>query len=434
MVYGLFVLLAGVGSLFFMFNTGQLTAEKTKLVNTADAVAYSAGVMHARALNFNSYTNRAMIANEVLMAQMVSTISWAEYAAQHSGNAPQLGCYTVYNIPVGLFLLKYAPLCYLLANGYASINGTKTYVVGAAKAVALLGEAAKLNLMAAQSTMFASLVAGRPDLLQQVADANYANDGTVSVDDIPLTDDLLRFEGVPGQLFFKLYTGNDRTRFKEVEVRAANLDDFVRDRSWSDSTFGLGCFFQPQGNANRTGSTTLSGFTEWRARDRATLTVRSWHISLFSAGCKTDWSRTMGNTNVRANSSGSDVAYSGVPVYYDLHEKARAYNPTHTDEKKRDPRLKFAIRLTRSNTEARTSTGKSQIKPAGQLNRFQGNEAKNVMAAVATSEVFFERPFDEPRADGKTELASLFNPFWQVHLIANSDADVAAAIALQATP
>ena len=43
--------MGGLAALFFLFNTGQLTREKTKLVNTADAVAYSAGVMNPRALS-----------------------------------------------------------------------------------------------------------------------------------------------------------------------------------------------------------------------------------------------------------------------------------------------------------------------------------------------------------------------------------------------
>ena len=47
LVYGLFVLIASLSGLIFLFNTGQLSSEKTRLVNTADAVAYSAGVMHA---------------------------------------------------------------------------------------------------------------------------------------------------------------------------------------------------------------------------------------------------------------------------------------------------------------------------------------------------------------------------------------------------
>jgi len=86
--------------------------------------------------------------------------------------------------------------------------------------------------------------------------------------------------------------------------------------------------------------------------------------------------------------------------------------------------------LTRSKKEAPTSTGRSNIKPAGRLDIFEGKEASDVMAAVATSEVFFDRP--EARSRGETELASTFNPFWQVRLVGNSAAVVAAAVALQA--
>jgi len=429
MIYGLFVMLASLGSLFFLFNTGQLSAEKTKLVNTADAVAYSAGVMHARALNFNSYTNRAMVANEILVAQMVSTISWAKYIDQHAGNAPYLGCTTIYNDPAAHLMLKYTPLCMALA--YAPTRPVITYaaqaVEYAGRAAVGFSEAAKLNLKLAQSTMFLTLVPARHSLMQKVADANYKDDGIVKVDPIPLTDNWTMFDG---GLFISPYTGNDRTRFKNFEVQAAMRDNFVRDRSWSDHTNpSLGCFFQPQGYANRTSATTLNGFTEWRATDRATYRTESWHLGdLFHPpGCKTDTSMTMGSATVRARqyASGNDLPYSGVPEYYDLSAKARAYTPENTDENKRDPRLKFAIRLTRANTEAMTSMGRSQIKPTGELNIFQGKEAKNVMAAVATSEVFFDRP---KRDDGATELASLFNPFWQVHLIGNSTADVAAAL------
>src|SRR5690606_27453082 len=78
-IYGLFVILGAVVALFFLFNTGQLSAEKTKLVNTGDAVAYSAGVMNARTLNYQAYANRAMLANTVAIAQLVSLSSWIDY-------------------------------------------------------------------------------------------------------------------------------------------------------------------------------------------------------------------------------------------------------------------------------------------------------------------------------------------------------------------
>jgi hypothetical protein len=83
--------------------------------------------------------------------------------------------------------------------------------------------------------------------------------------------------------------------------------------------------------------------------------------------------------------------------------------------------------LTRAKNDARTSEGSSNVKPSGRLARFDSNLASDVLAAVSTSEVFFQRP--GPQSDGRTELASLFNPYWQVHLVATSSADIAQAIA-----
>lgn len=63
-------------SLLVMYNAGQITTQKMKLQNTADAVAYSAALVQARDLNFSSYMNRAMIANQVAVGQVVSLTGW----------------------------------------------------------------------------------------------------------------------------------------------------------------------------------------------------------------------------------------------------------------------------------------------------------------------------------------------------------------------
>jgi len=66
-------------SLITLYNAGKLTSEKMQLQNAADAAAYSVSVIEARDLNFMSYINRAMIANEVAVGQMVSMVSWIRY-------------------------------------------------------------------------------------------------------------------------------------------------------------------------------------------------------------------------------------------------------------------------------------------------------------------------------------------------------------------
>lgn len=420
LIYGIFVLLAGLASLFFMFNTGQLAGEKTKLVNTADAVAYSAGIMHARALNFDAYTNRALIANEVTIAQMVSISSWINYAQDHSTRARTLNCFPnpIWSVPASLRLLAYTPLCWGIVSpaGAMVITQARNVINVAAPVTMAASELAKANLQLAQASMFLALLPARTRLMQEVADANYSNDGTIKVDSIPMTDNYTLFDGSP---FIRRYSGNDRTRFRETELNAAMKDGFVAQRNWNDSSVP-GLCIPIRGRANHTGSTTLNGFDSWSANDAANMSAEA--LRGFFPRCRTIQTWNLGRGSRVANRSTGAWFYSGVPSFFDLSPAARAASVT-------DPRLRFAIRLTRANTEARTSMGTSGIKPSGRMDLYEGAEARNVMAAVATSEVFFERP--TPRQDGRRELASLFNPYWQVRLVGNSTAVVAAAIALQ---
>lgn len=442
LIFGLFALAGGLVALFFLFNTGQLTAEKTKLVNTADAVAYSAGVMHARALNFDAYTNRALIANEVMIAQAVSMASWTSYVSDHSQSAQTLmNCRNQYAVPVGLLLFSYVPACYALAlpPGASAAAMLGQSVPPVARTVVSTAELAKTALQAAQINMAADLFLARKLLMQEVADANYAHEGTVHVDNIPLADDF----GLLGASFITRYENSDRTRFKDATTSAVNRDQFVRQRSWTSAN-GMPCILGNKAEFRRRGATEMVGLDEWRAMDTASLHTWTFSIHLFSTSCDEDEtplgsaSQGAGNSSngwdngfagsrsdnpvASAYASSTDWQYSGLPKFYDLKQsvlQASADSP---------PLLRFAIRLTRTKDQARTSEGRSGVKPSGRLARFDSHLASDVLAAVSTSEVFFRRPL--PRDDGKTELASLFNPYWQVHLVSTSNADIAKAIAL----
>lgn len=63
-------------SLLFVYKAGKVTTERMQVQNAADAVAYSVSTIEARDLNFMAYTNRAMIANEVAIGQMIGLASW----------------------------------------------------------------------------------------------------------------------------------------------------------------------------------------------------------------------------------------------------------------------------------------------------------------------------------------------------------------------
>ena len=77
LVFVTIVMLVVMLALVTMYSMGQLTTAKMKLQNTADAAAYSAALAQARDYNFSAYTNRAMVANQVVIAQLVGLTSWA---------------------------------------------------------------------------------------------------------------------------------------------------------------------------------------------------------------------------------------------------------------------------------------------------------------------------------------------------------------------
>ena len=62
-----------------VYNTGRAVVTRIHLQNAADSAAYSGAVELARAYNFAAYSNRAMVADQVAIAQMVGLASWARY-------------------------------------------------------------------------------------------------------------------------------------------------------------------------------------------------------------------------------------------------------------------------------------------------------------------------------------------------------------------
>lgn len=82
-VAALIIMLLSVSGLVLMYNTGQATSEKLKVMNAADASAYSGSLWIARQLNFMAYTNRAMIANHVAVGHFVSFASWIRNTEQN---------------------------------------------------------------------------------------------------------------------------------------------------------------------------------------------------------------------------------------------------------------------------------------------------------------------------------------------------------------
>jgi putative Flp pilus-assembly TadE/G-like protein len=486
LIYGIFVLIGGLAALFFLFNTGQLTREKTKLVNTADAVAYAAGVLHARALNFDAYGNRALVANEVLVAQMVSLSSWAQYVREHIDQIPKVfpvceqpieGYYNPYG--GGFYVMslltgpEYAAACNVLADQQLGVGQEVARAadegVNIAKQVVFLAQRNKDAITTAQQSVQLGMLAARDSLMKEVADANYRNDGSIDVDsfqDLPsLTDDWSSFT--------HRYSGDERGRMAEVAKQAAygdkTGDDFVRSRSWSASQLiptDWQCMVRGwrRSEVRRRGGTELIDYDEWKAEDTVSyhrfFGSTRWGIprcreSEFGLGwgeqqahpSSTDPDESGASlggspaTNPGAHAQASSNAwteYKGLPSFYDLSAAMLAKTSNLDDANA--ARLRFTVRLRRSIGQTVTSEGRSEVKPTPTLNAYRADAAQDsathdtVLSQIATGEVYFRRPpVEENNVFGAdmgrpVELGSLFNPYWQVRLVTPSVADFAAAL------
>jgi hypothetical protein len=427
------LLVAVAATVFFMFNSGQLVQEKIRLTNTADAVAYSAGVFEARVLNYDAYANRAIIANEIAIGQAVALASWAKYA----GTAAD-------NISPYMYLIPYAGAA--IASVLEKVRDAMDMYTPALAYSVSMHDAAMNALAASQLAVHGpgNVVAtsSRMALMDAVAKKN---DPDAKVDWSPVSDDFAEFT--------RLYSSQDE-RKRMGRVVDTSRDAFLKSRNWDfdDLVFNvLGCKVGPA--LRKRGSTELVDLTEgWKSMD--TLSFHSYWLKIKWSGISCRHSETplgygtafsdadmddsaygyAGSrpTNPRASgradsSEGiaegfdpepSTVGGGAIPDFHDLSESAL------TQE---EPRTSLAIRVTKESGKQRFSGGNSIIKPKGSLDLYQGAPAKNVSAAIARVEVFFERPDGKNPIHAKEEVGSLFNPYWQARLVPVTAAERALA-------
>ncbi|MHB0916503.1 MAG: pilus assembly protein TadG-related protein [Thiobacillus sp.] len=425
----LVLLVAVAATVFFMFNSGQLVQEKIRLTNTADAVAYSAGVYEARVLNYDAYTNRAIIANEIAIGQAVGLASWAKYA----GTAAD-------NVSPYMYLIPYAGAA--IANALEEVRDAMDLYTPMLAYTVPLHDAAINSLAASQMAVHgpgnAVALVNRKAVMDEVAKKN---DPDAKVDLLPLADN---FYG-----FTQRYSSKEE-RVRMGQVVSDGRDAFLKSRNWN---FGL-VILCTGVQLRKRGSTELIDLTEgWKSMD--TLSAHAYSLKISWSGIKCKRSETpigygtafstddlddddysyAGSRSTNPNASGKadsdegiangfdpapySIGGGAIPAFHELSESAL---------KQDDPRTQITIRVTKSSGKQRYSGGNSIIKPSGSLDLYQGDHANGLSASIARAEVYFERPDGpSPLFSGKAEKGSLFNPYWQVRLVPVSAAERALA-------
>lgn len=436
---GMALLLIGAAATYFMFNAGQITAEKMALTNTADAVAYSAGVFEARALNYDAITNRAMIANEVAIGQAVSLAAWDRYVQPLPGNIPPSVGVPV--IDVVLTSLRAAALT--TAKEAETLEPMLSFAIGLHTG-ALRALSTSQQLMHGEAN--SALLLNRRRLMERIA---RENDPDVVVDAVPLADDFREFTQ-------RYARRTERSRMADVVRRSAAEDHFLRDRRWPDLPSRLpnvlGCKVGLK--LKRRGGAEYVDVDGWKALDTLSLHWYGIRIRRFRISCThSEQALGYGSAQSADDLDDHDLNYGGsrsadgnprasllaegnssefVPkgdgaAIPSFHALAAVW--TSGAKAEQEPRTALAIRLLKKKDAQAYSGGRSAIKPSGRLRLFEGDERGGVMSAVSRVEVFFDRT-DGMHPSGVMERGNLFNPYWQARL-ATSDKDRAAAAARQ---
>ncbi|MEW6703853.1 MAG: pilus assembly protein TadG-related protein [Pseudomonadota bacterium] len=428
----IFFLLACSAFLYWMVNSGQLVAEKMRLTNAADAAAYSAGVVHARALNFDAYTNRAIIANQIAIAQTISLLSWADYAVDVFCNLGPLGEAVGDTGPLADDMQRWSALAALaVGDAFATYYSGGEACTEARDAMELANDVAagmvtmydfvSVALAGSQVAMHPStateavLFARATEVAQRAVDATGAN----------MRAEVIALPGSYGAAnFLRRYSGSDRTRLQGVVLDSR--DSFTAARNWTVRKLAD---FQRH-RIERRGGTGMPDLDTWRADDSMT---ERWRVYRLFRGWR-DRSQTVGESTVVASRDSTsetslhsytrqfqEARYSGLPAVHDLRDLSSPSDPARTS-------FGVSVRVSKRVGDTLTSQHAAQAGPSGRLAVFDAPGAPTSMAALARAQILFDRP---PRADGRTEYASLYNPYWQVRLVAPTAADRAFAATRQ---
>lgn len=457
LVYCLGILVLIVLSVGYSFNASRVSAEKTRLQNTADAAAFSVAAVEARDLNFKSYTNRAMVANQVALAQFVSLISWARFVTRFAEN-------------ISMVTSAFPPLRVVftaVSKGIAAaMKGLETGVGFAINAINVIEQV----LSVAQASHHVGTVAMAEDIFNEVVKRNDPDvDRSLSLSSAPFMGAYLKDHAT----FTKRYSPSKVTRtnkarkwtgvydenkkrmdeFRLVTLESRDLFSKNRTYNWM-GTLNLGWYklrIRKTGGSELTGSASspdkTGDYYTWSAMDTMSLhrskrkcdpfcRWRSWKETLpmgwgaaaTRGGRPFFFERGLGGKHRYASSYrinkysaaaagaeyrtlGATGMFNGLRAFYDIQQDGLLSEAPG-----------IAVMLTKPHSGSAVKTIKHTEFGDGSddLDLESGGGFLNDRLAVLSQAVpYFSRPNDVSafrRWDKLREYGNLYNPFWQPRL------------------
>lgn len=465
---------------FTLYNTGQITSEKMRLTNAVDAATYSGLVYQARALNFQSYTNRAMVANQVSIAQVVSFVSWSKYVDIASRNL---------NSALGWF-----PAARPWTQAFRQIAQRFNQAVLRISRVAIpVLDYVIDGLSRSQGVLHYATMVSTQDVIREVVRRNDPN--------FQLTGLSVGWMGANAYNWNRFTTSYESNFYQNrmADVIQRSRDGWSnggspgsavtgRDRGWAFTAANIGIVSVEVVKGGQTRlfskgdlSDKNSNDLEWEWKGKDTLSLHlSWiclgrlgpttcrqeiplgwgaafvstdRTELDDCGAGDDdggfwafwrrgcgWSRNRwADTLAEREKDNINVRYGGIRPYRDVANLDPERDGPFDG---RDPRFGLWLEVRRPRAGLRTSSNVDGLgspnEPADTRNgigrgMFRVNDrlAGAEISAVSAGEVYFRRP--APRRPGRfgardnlDEYGNLFNPYWDVHL---TDAGAARALA-----
>ncbi|MFK7962851.1 MAG: pilus assembly protein TadG-related protein [Burkholderiaceae bacterium] len=417
----------GAAATLFLFDAGQMVSAKTRVLTAADTAAYSAASWRARVLNYNAYSNRAIVAQEVAVAQAITLESWANYFEAFTESIETLS--QIYP-PVYTYAKAAAEAAHYsrLATQYAAALEIRL------RDGPSIGY--KSMLTYSQHIMhYSASDFGLTAIAQEVAGTA---DNRIKAYVLPI--------GTKHKDFIKHYSSDtDRQRMRRIVERS--LDRFTAGTRDANLSLGVPATCVMPGDPpheatwhyrKRGGTKLAPGLDRWEAADTGSVQVpvfsrrkgrcfqleiypMGWGAAELPVGSQED--DILDNpgavaTNRNALSNAVDEMSDSDRPNHQGTGIARAFDLNYTKlPNKRFPVSRVVV-LTKLKTGRLRLAG--AVLPDGERLTPEITLPKDEVRAVGVAEVYFRRP---PSAPARREYASLYNPFWQVRLATASAAE-----------
>ncbi|MGI1999472.1 hypothetical protein [Shewanella frigidimarina] len=439
-------------TILYSYNTSKLNIESTKLQHTADNAAYSVATIAARDFNFKAYTNRASVANQVAIAQMVGLSSWFNMTEVFAQNACTALCWVPY-------------LGQVLSGIESAVGAINTVAQPVFEALIFAENTILHALNLSQEIVHYAGALGSVSTAQKVVAANDANAN------LDLMQNPLLIVDVHGVwiTFQERHSRNDdesqKTQFNDFKVVILkSRDPFSTQRTYKLDfpwTFDF-AIFETWKTLKAGGSELVSGSAgsaeTWTSMDTISFHYSTFDCGLFSCGWDTEeielgWGATRSDSRSSVssfnnnsywgesrdkNSEASTYAddeeetrgfYSGVQSFYGLSNNAFQKNQTDN----------IAVVVSKAQNMLRTTSSVSIA--SSNLNPAVDEELSgDRLSALSTAQAYYSRPRDLmslssswARSDNQHEYGNLYNPFWLSRLSESTTTERSAVLLLTET-